>query len=104
MTASTAQSAPTVPGVAGPYLDQQIHVLVDKDTRAVTLGLAAIAAKSNGRRPAEGDTVRRLILDAIQYLRDTESQLYREAYNLGLVELQRRSDERAKAEAERTAE
>lgn len=88
----------TTPGTAGPYLDQQVHVLVDLDTRAFTLGLAAIRSEATGRPPREGDAVRELLLDAITYFRQEQGAEYKRAMDLGHAELDRRSAAKASAE------
>lgn len=51
----------TSSGTTGPYLDQQIHVLVDETTRAFVLGVAILNAQAAGRKPAEGAATRDLL-------------------------------------------
>lgn len=90
-------TTPTMTAV--PYLDQQVHVLVDADTRAFTLGSAALAAKDTGRPPREGDAVRQMLADVIADYRDNEAETYAAIMTAGRAELQKRADvaERRKA-------
>lgn len=60
----TATAAP--PRTAARRYSEQLHVLVDEQTRAYTLGIATLAAESGGyTRPKEGEEVRDLIDEAI---------------------------------------
>ena len=61
---SHATAAP--PRTAARRYSEQLHVLVDEQTRAYTLGLATLAAERGGyARPKEGEEVRDLIDEAI---------------------------------------
>lgn len=61
---TNATAAP--PRTAARRYSEQIHFLADEQTRAYTLGLAALAAEAGGyARPKEGEEVRDLIDEAI---------------------------------------
>lgn len=89
-------SITTTPGMTGPYLDQQLHVLVDEDMRAFTLGLAEINARGTGRPPKEGDAVRGLLADAIARTAKDAPKFYAEALELGQKELAKRAKAKEK--------
>lgn len=80
----------TEPTGAKPYLDQQIHVLVDEDMRAFTLGLADLRAEQTGRRPVEGDAVRELLALGISRWGGPTSLSHGEIKRRGRAELERR--------------
>lgn len=82
----------TEPTGTKPYLDQQIHVLVDEDMRAFTLGLADLRAEETGRRPAEGDAVRELLVSARERLEiENGTKVLRAIVERGRAELMRRA-------------
>lgn len=77
------------PGVK-PYLDQQLHVLVDEDMRAFTLGLADLRAEQSGRKPIEGDAVRELLSIGISRWGGPAGLSHDEIKRRGRAELERR--------------
>jgi hypothetical protein len=79
-------------GNTGPYLDQQLHVLVDEDTRAFTLGGAALAAEGTGRPPREGDAVRQLLVATITDVAANMPEEYARIMTAGRAELARRAE------------
>jgi hypothetical protein len=79
-------------GNSGPYLDQQLHVLVDEDMRAFTLGSADFAAEHTKRPPREGDAVRAMLVEMIERYRQTEPERYAELMRRGRAELARRAE------------
>lgn len=70
---------------------QQLHALVEEQTREYTLGLALIAAEEFGyAKPREGEQVRDLLDDAIARAYKRDRDAYRNAVRLGRAELARR--------------
>lgn len=77
---------------AAPLLDQQLHVLVDADTRAFTLGLAEFGAKVSGRSPKEGEAVRDLLFNLIDAYEADHPKDFATIMKLGRAELRKRAD------------
>lgn len=97
-----ATAAPT--RTAARRYSEQLHVLVDPQTRAYTLGLAVLAAEEGGyARPKEGEAARDLLDEAIHRRYKANPREYAEAVEAGRQELERRSVE-AQARTQRTSE
>jgi hypothetical protein len=91
------------PGASAPLLSQQIHLLVDDETRAFTLGAAIAAAEGSERQPNEGAVGRRLLALAIPVARERMGEReYARVMALGRAEIDRRKAERQRADGRRT--
>jgi hypothetical protein len=104
---SAAVAAPTT--TAARRYSEQIHALVDRQTREYLIGLAGILAAEGGYdRPKEGEVIRTLLDEAIakRYARDTAG--YEHVVRAGRLELERRASEaearKASRETTETAE
>jgi hypothetical protein len=104
-TQNTATVAPPMTTAARRY-SEQIHALVDRQTREYLIGLAGILAEEGGYdRPKEGEVIRTLLDEAIgkRYIRDTAG--YEHVVRVGRAELERRAAEAEARKASReTAE
>lgn len=94
---SNATAAPA--RTAARRYSEQLHTLVDVDTRAYTLGLAELAARRGGYlRPKEGEEVRDLLDEAIARRYKADPDAYRQALIAGrklLAERQQQAGDRA---------
>jgi hypothetical protein len=89
MTTNATVSPPSL--TTARRFSEQIHALVDRQTRELVLGLAVLDAKAGGySRPREGEQVRNLLDDAIGRLFKRDPALYGEAVRAGRAELARR--------------
>lgn len=98
-TQNNATVAPPMTTAARRY-SEQIHALVDRQTREYLIGLAQILAVEGGYdRPKEGEVIRTLLDEAIgrRYAKDGHG--YANVVRVGRQEL----DERARIAAERKA-
>lgn len=80
---------------AGPQLDQQIHALVDIKTRQFTLGYAAkitaaLTFRKTPKRPVEGEAVRLLLADMLEFYEVKRPAEFAEIMALGVAEMRRR--------------
>lgn len=99
-THNNATVAPPATTAARRY-SEQIHALVDRQTREYLIGLAGILAAEGGYdRPKEGEVIRTLLDEAIgkRYAKDTAA--YEQVVRIGRLELDRRQLE---AETRRAA-
>lgn len=100
-----ATAAP--PRTAARRYSEQIHFLADEQTRAYTLGLAALAAEAGGyARPKEGEEVRDLIDEAIAVRYKRDQRGYAAAVARGqaiLAERHRKAGDRAADTTHRVA-
>jgi hypothetical protein len=77
---------------AARRFSQQVHALVDTQTRELLLGLAIENADQGGyARPREGEVVRELLDDAITRLWRRDPRAYERAVRRGRAELAARS-------------
>jgi hypothetical protein len=77
---------------AARRFSQQVHALVDTQTRELLLGLAIENAEAGGyARPREGEVVRELLDDAIARLWRRDPKAYERAVRRGRAELADRS-------------
>lgn len=85
---------------AARRFSQQVHALVDTQTRELLLGMAIENAAEGGyARPREGEVVRDLLDDAISRLFRRDPKGYERVVRKGRAELARR----ARANGQRTA-
>lgn len=64
---------------ARPRYSESLHVLVDRPTREIILGLALNAAEQAGTdRPKEGEAIRRMLVNAID---DIEHAMSKRAFS-----------------------
>lgn len=92
-TNATAAPART----AARRYSEQLHVLVDEQTRAYTLGMATLAADAGGyARPKEGEEIRDLLDEAIAARFKRDRPMYEAAVIRGRRVL---ADRAAEAEA-----
>jgi hypothetical protein len=102
MTSNATVTPPT--NTAARRYSEQIHALVDRQTRELILGLALLDAESGGyARPREGETIRTLLDDAIARLYRRDGDAYGAAVIRGRRELDDRERERAARQAETSA-
>jgi hypothetical protein len=86
---TNATAAP--PRTAARRYSEQLHVLVDEQTRAYVLGVAVLAAKAGGYdTPKQGEAIRDLLDEAIAARYEADKKGYRAAIAAGQQELQRR--------------
>ncbi len=88
---TNATGAP--PRTAARRFSEQLHVLVDEQTRAYILGMATLAADAGGYdRPREGEEVRDLLDEAIARRYKLSADQYAEAVERGrqVLEVRRR--------------
>jgi len=91
----TINATAATPTTAVRRYSEQLHVLVERPTRAVLLGLASLDAQAgNYTRLLEGETIRRLLDEAIEHLYQTDPKRYASAVRLGEEELKRRAAEK----------
>lgn len=77
---------------AARRFSQQVHALVDTQTRELLLGLAIENASAGGyARPREGEVVRELLDDAIARLWKRDPRAYERAVRRGRAELAERA-------------
>jgi hypothetical protein len=77
---------------AARRFSQQVHALVDTQTRELLLGVAIENAEDGDyTRPREGEVVRDLLDDAISRLFRRDPQRYQRAVRKGRAELARRA-------------
>jgi hypothetical protein len=77
---------------AARRFSQQVHALVDTQTRELLLGLAIENAEQGGyTRPREGEVVRELLDDAITRLWKRDARAYERAVRRGRAELAKRA-------------
>ena len=99
-THATAAPART----AARRYSEQIHVLVDADTRSYVLGMAHLAAEAGGySRPREGEEIRDLLDEAIARRYKADARLYERAVQRGRQALAERSAEAEQRRAEDSA-
>lgn len=91
MTNDATSAPPATP--AAPRYSESLHVLVDEPTRAVVMGLAVLAAKQAGPtvRAREGESIRSLLADRLDDIREQAPNLYQTALTEGRAELARRA-------------
>jgi hypothetical protein len=100
-TQNSATVAPPTTTAARRY-SEQIHALVDRQTREYLIGLAVVQAEEGGYdTPKEGEVIRTLLDEAIgkRYGRDTGG--YELVIRAGRAELARRAEARAERKAAR---
>jgi hypothetical protein len=96
----TTDATTAPPRTAARRYSEQIHVLVDEQTRAYTLGLAALAADAGGyTRPREGEEVRDLLDEAIARRYKADPKTYAAAVQRGRTLMAERSRVTAPAKA-----
>jgi hypothetical protein len=95
MTTSNTAVAPPMTTAARRY-SEQVHILVDTQTREYILGLALIAQdRTTLKRPKEGEAARYLLDDAIAAAYRGDRKGYEQAVLRGREELARRKSEAA---------
>jgi len=88
---ATTEVAPPQQSAARRY-SQQVHALVDTQTRELLLGLAIENAEAGDySRPREGEVVRDLLDDAIARLWKRDPRAYERAVRRGRAELAERA-------------
>ena len=97
--------APPTTTAARRY-SEQIHALVDRQTREYLIGSALILAEEGGYdRPKEGEVIRTLLDEAIGRRYTKDSAAYEHVVRVGRAELERRAESRtAVREVTETAE
>lgn len=94
MTTETIVSPPST--TAARRYSEQIHALVDRQTRELIIGLAVLDAEAGDyARPREGETIRNLLDEAISRLFRRDAEHYARAVRAGRRELARRAAEAA---------
>lgn len=87
-TNATAAPART----AARRYSEQLHVLVDEQTRAYCVGLAVVAAKQGGYdTPKQGEAIRDLLDEVIAARYEADSKSYRQALVAGRAFLAERA-------------
>jgi hypothetical protein len=103
MTTQHATVAPPTTTAARRY-SEQIHALVDRQTREYTLGLAILAAEVGGySRPKEGEQIRDLLDAAIARAYKADPVAYEAAVRRGRRELAERAAEAEERAAKTSA-
>lgn len=95
---TNATSAP--PRTAARRYSEQLHVLVDEQTRAYVVGVAVLAAKAGGYdTPKQGEAIRDLLDEAIAERFRCAPKGYREALAAGRDYIAERSAQASPAAA-----
>lgn len=90
MTTDATVAPPST--TAARRYSEQIHALVDRQTRELMIGMAVNAAEAGGyARPREGEVIRELLDDAIQRLYKRDPAAYEQAVRAGRRELSARA-------------
>lgn len=99
MTSDATVTPPT--STAARRYSEQIHALVDRQTRELLIGLATLEAEQSGyARAREGETIRTLLDEAITRLYRRDVATYEAAVVRGRRELKERDAEREARRAE----
>lgn len=86
---TNATAAP--PRTAARRYSEQLHVLVDEQTRAYVVGLAVLAAKAGGYdTPKQGEAIRELLDEAIAARYGEDAKTYQSALRHGRAALNAR--------------
>lgn len=101
MTDATAVTPPS--STAARRYSEQIHALVDRQTREFLMGLAVLDAEAGGYSlPRQGEAIRTLLDDAIARFYRDNRHTYEAAVQRGRRELADRDRERAARQDETT--